>query len=130
MTIAHAIETTMARAESASDRAYHLRKEEEADALDKRDGTPPAAGNGVYWKAAYNKLERLDAANRAKIIEMGETIYALRRKIVAMEDALAECREYFDGRADADQEPGDDYPRPNKEMKLLALIDEATGRQP
>jgi hypothetical protein len=56
-------------------------------------------------------------------------IAGLRRKIAKLEAALDECREYFEDRADADQEPGDSYPRGNEEMKLLVTIDQATGRR-
>lgn len=39
-------------------------------------------------------------------------------------ETLAECRDYFDDRADADQ-PSGEFPRPNEEMKLLMAVKEA-----
>lgn len=39
--------------------------------------------------------------------------------------ALKECETYFDDRADAEYFPDDPSPRPNEEMKLLALVREA-----
>ncbi len=40
-------------------------------------------------------------------------------EIEALRAVLAECEEYFDNRADADQPAGADYPTPNDKMRLL-----------
>lgn len=50
------------------------------------------------------------------------------RKIADMEEALNECREYFEPKIDADQPPGE-MPHANKEMQLLVMIDRAIGRE-
>lgn len=41
-----------------------------------------------------------------------------------LQQALADCDEYFDSRADADQPAGDSYPTPNEEMRLQLAIGE------
>lgn len=40
-------------------------------------------------------------------------------------DALRECEEYFDGRADAEFSPSSSRPRTNEEMRLLIVVREA-----
>jgi hypothetical protein len=40
-------------------------------------------------------------------------------------EALAECREYFDGRADAECDPSSPGFTGNEEMRLLVLLDAA-----
>lgn len=42
-------------------------------------------------------------------------------------EALAECEEYFDNRADADWDAEDGF-IPNKEMRLLSLVREALAK--
>ncbi|ANK73760.1 hypothetical protein FA04_14695 [Ensifer adhaerens] len=40
-------------------------------------------------------------------------------------EALRECEEYFDNRADAEYFPDSAAPRPNEEMKLLQVVRDA-----
>ncbi len=45
-------------------------------------------------------------------------------EIEAMRDVLEECREYFDGRADAEYFTDQPTPKGNEEMRLLVRINE------
>jgi hypothetical protein len=55
-----------------------------------------------------------------------EEIQILRARNMEMESALNECAAYFDQRADISSEHNEDgSPRPNEEMQLLQMIEEA-----
>lgn len=83
---------------------------------------------------AKTDLARRIATEVARMKGENTALQAENRKLRAAHTeylaALAECREYFENIADADQEPGDSYPRGNREMELLVMIDEATGKRP
>lgn len=126
MTIARAIEVTADRAASAADRAYQLKEEQVRDWLDRQPTNWKA--EAIRWKASFEHECKSNVEARAKIGAMDETIYALRQKLRAYDDALLECRDYFDGRMDADCDEYGNY-HPSEEMQLVTLIDEARGRR-
>ncbi|MEZ0003816.1 hypothetical protein [Sinorhizobium fredii] len=50
---------------------------------------------------------------------------ALRPRLEALTEALRECEEFFDDRADAEYFTDSAAPHPNEEMKLLTLVRDA-----
>lgn len=56
-------------------------------------------------------------------------ITSLRSELARKEEALRECEEFFDERADADQPAGCDSPIPNDEMTMLVKVRAALGDQ-
>lgn len=74
--------------------------------------------------------ERVNLFNRMALpgqplgMHMGTSylVNDLMREVKRLREVLAECEEYFDDRADADQPAGADYPTPNDEMRLLTAI--------
>lgn len=72
------------------------------------------------------KTAQLDMDRQAVQVFIGEDhpeeLRAAYQRIAELESTLGECREYFDGRADADFDQ--DGLIPNAEMKLLCEIDE------
>ena len=54
-----------------------------------------------------------------------QTLNQAQARILALENALYECAEYFENRADADHDETGFVP--NVEMRLLQTIDEALG---
>lgn len=69
-------------------------------------------------------------ANASLIVEAVNNYERLVANLAKAHEALEECWEYFDQRADADQPPGDAYPTPNEEMKLLTMVEETLPRSP
>lgn len=59
------------------------------------------------------------------LVEGNNVTFATAAEITALREALEECREFFDDRADASIEPGDSYWQGNKEMTLLVIVDDA-----
>lgn len=58
-------------------------------------------------------------------IDPYDALRALRVRYEALLEALQECEEYFDDRADAEYFPDSATPHPNKEMTLLTLVRDA-----
>lgn len=55
-----------------------------------------------------------------------EKIAFLESRMGKLEAALNECAEYFDNRSDISNDHDEDgSPRPNKEMRMLQMIEEA-----
>ena len=67
---------------------------------------------GVWAKSQKDLLHDFAAASTGT-----------QKEIAKLREVLLDCREYFDGRADADQ-PSGEQPTPNEEMTLLVGIDE------
>ena len=67
-----------------------------------------------------------EAERRAKMLaahEFAEGWFQAMRQS-DLQQVLADCEEYFDSRADADQPAGDAVPTPNEEMRLQMAIAE------
>lgn len=69
-------------------------------------------------------LKRHYVAFAAHPLTAEKSLKSAVRHIEELEGALNEAREYFDQRADGEQEVGDVHPTCNEEMDLLTKIDE------
>jgi hypothetical protein len=71
----------------------------------------------------YHTLGRFVGAAAPAKDARSEELSAAYQRITQLENALDECREYFDARSDVID--GDDgSPRPNAEMRMLSEIDD------
>jgi hypothetical protein len=73
---------------------------------------------GHNWAMA----EFIETADPNAVLKLIVAIGAKNKEITALRAVLAECEEYFDDRADADQPAGSDCPTPNEAMRLLTAI--------
>jgi hypothetical protein len=94
------------------------------------------ASNNRHREGSMNDFVQLMNEFSAEIDKTVAGRNAARARLTQLEaenarlrDALEECREYFDDRADASIEPGDSYFHGNAEMTLLVTIDAALGRE-
>lgn len=78
-----------------------------------------------------NALQELDAwlSDMPEHWHVRPKVEALRAKVARLVEALDDCEDYFDNRADADCEGDPLQFVPNKEMRLLSQVREALGRE-